>query len=340
MFTIAVDVMGGDLGPRVAFKACKKILRSHSDLHLIITLTADVLTEAEQYFSRHQSRVELIICDSFIAMSDQPARVLRHGKSSTMATALKQVKEQNAQGIISVGNTGALMVLSRSILGTMQGVSRPALATQLPTGGKPLLMLDLGANLSSSADQLCEFARLGAAWCKTRGERSPKVGLLNIGQEESKGTEEVQQAGQLLSDTMGQYYVGFREGDSIYSGDLDVLACDGFSGNVALKTSEGLAGWVSKELSRVFDQSPAAWLLRPIWRQLLKRVLKRFTSTRYAGALLLGVDGIVVKTHGKSDEIAFYAAMNYLLEQTRQVDLSQVKAELIRLAPKDSATAL
>lgn len=340
MFTIAVDVMGGDLGPRVAFKACKKILRSHSDLRLVITLTADFSAEAEQHFSRYLSRVELVVCDSFVSMSDQPARVLRHGKSSTMAIALRRVGEQSAQGVISVGNTGALMVLSRSVLGTMQGVSRPALATQLPTGGKPLLMLDLGANLSSSADQLCEFARLGAAWCKTRGERHPKVALLNIGQEESKGTEAVRLAGQLLGSSLSQHYVGFREGDSIYSGDLDVLACDGFSGNVALKASEGLAGWVSKELERVFDQSPIAWLIKPLWRQMLKRVLKRFTSTRYAGALLLGVNGIVVKTHGKSDEVAFYAAMNYMLEQIRRVDLCQVKAELVRLSPGDSGSSL
>jgi len=266
-------------------------------------------------------------------MHDQPASALRRGKSSTMATALRQVHEGKAEGVISVGNTGALMALSRSILKTINGVSRPALATQLPTGGKPLLMLDLGANLSSSSEQLCEFASLGAGWCKAQGVTVPKVGLLNIGQEESKGTQEVQLANQHLQEVMPRYYAGFREGDSIYSGDLDVLACDGFSGNVALKTSEGLAGWVTLELISVFDRSRWSWLLRPLWIQLLKGVLKRFTSTRYAGALLLGVNGIVVKTHGKSDDIAFYAAMNYLLEQIRVVDLNQLRAELVRLKP-------
>ena len=335
MFTIAVDVMGGDLGPRVAFKACKKILKSNPDLSLILTMTSEFAEGARSYFSRYLQRIQIIECVDFVAMDDQPARVLRHGKQSSMAEAVRQVRDGNAHGVISVGNTGALMVLSRSVLGMVNGISRPALATQIPTRDKPLLMLDLGANLESSAEQLCEFARLGVAWCKAQGERSPQVGVLNIGQEASKGTTEVQLAGQRLTQQMSQYYVGFCEGDSIYSGQLDVLACDGFSGNVALKTSEGLAGWVSIELQRVFDRSPIAWLLRPLWLGLLKRVLKRFTSTRYAGALLLGVNGIVVKTHGKSDDIAFAAAMNYLIEQIRVVDLSLLKAELVRLKPSD-----
>jgi len=333
MFTIAVDVMGGDLGPRVAFKACKKILRSNADLSLILSMTSEYVQAASAYLSRYESRISIITSNDFIAMDQQPARVLRYGKQSSMALAVQQVRDGHAQGVISVGNTGALMVLCRSILGTVNSISRPALATQIPTQGKPLLMLDLGANLSSSADQLCEFARLGAAWCKAQGERSPKVAMLNIGQESCKGTAEVQLAGQMLSEQMGQYYVGYREGDSIYRGELDVLACDGFSGNVALKTSEGLAGWVSIELARVFDQSSWSWLLKPLWASVLKGVLKRFTSTRYAGALLLGVNGIVVKTHGKSDEIAFLAAMNYLIEQLRVVDLNLLRAELVRLDP-------
>ena len=335
MFTIAVDVMGGDLGPRVAFKACKKILKSNPDLSLILTMTSEFAEDARSYFSRYLQRIQIIECVDFVAMDDQPARVLRHGKQSSMAMAVQQVKDGHAAGVISVGNTGALMVLSRSILGTVNGISRPALATQIPTRDKPLLMLDLGANLESSADQLCEFARLGAAWCKAQGQRSPKVGVLNIGQEACKGTTEVQLAGQRLTEQMSQHYVGFCEGDSIYSGELDVLACDGFSGNVALKTSEGLAGWVVIELSRVFDRSPLSWVLKPLWASLLRGVLKRFTSTSYAGALLLGVNGIVVKTHGKSDETAFAAAMNYLIDQTRVVDLNLLRAELVRLDPAE-----
>jgi len=333
MFTIAVDVMGGDLGPRVAFKACKKILKSQPDLSLILTLTADVEPDARLYLSRYQNRIDFLVCDSFISMEDPPAQVLRRGKTSTMAMAVQQVQQGAAQGIISVGNTGALMVLSRFMLGTLDGISRPALATEIPTRDKPLLMLDLGANLASSADQLCEFARLGAAWSRTHGVSTPKVGLLNIGQEPCKGTEEVQRAGQQLHASMAPYYVGFREGDSIYSGELDVLACDGFSGNVALKTSEGLAGWVAIELSRVFDRSRWSWLLRPLWAGVFKGVLRRFTSASYAGALLLGVNGLVVKTHGKSDDVAFYAAMKYLIDQLRVVDLNLLRAELVRLKP-------
>lgn len=333
MFTIAVDVMGGDLGPRVAFKACKKLLRQQSDLQFILALTAEFEVEAQHYFSRYSSRITLIVCECCVSMHDAPAQTLRSNKKSTMAVAIEQVKAGRAQGLLSVGNTGALMVLARSILGTLHCISRPALATQLNTRGKPLLMLDLGANLSSDAEQLCEFAHLGIAWCKARGSHSPKVALLNIGREECKGTEEVRSAGQSLCLQMPAYYRGYCEGDDIYSGHLDVIVCDGFSGNVVVKTSEGLAGWFSQEMSMAFSGSRWSWLFGPIWNILINSIRKRFTATRYGGALLLGVNGIVVKTHGKSDDAAFFAALAYLIKQIRRVDLNVLSAELVRLKP-------
>ena len=320
MFTYAVDVMGGDLGPRVAFKACRKFLRFRRDVRLTIAVTADFAREAESWFPSRRSRVRILVCESFIEMDDKPAQMLRKGMSSTMAAVLREFQEGRAQGVLSIGNTGALMVLSRQLLGMYPGMDRPALATMLPTRNKPLLMLDLGANLAVDSTQLVQFACIGAAWSKVLNTVSPKVGLLNVGRESGKGTDCVKEADQLLRAIMPDYYTGFYEGNDLYQGELDVLVTDGFAGNITLKASEGLSNWLLELLQQEFRQH---WLMKWfvwLWLPAVRRIERRVSPARHGGAMLLGVNGVVVKTHGNSDARAFRYALKYLHEKASRFD--------------------
>ena len=331
MFTVAVDVMGGDLGPRVAFQACKKFLKSRPDVHLIVAVTQDFADEAESFFASRKSRVRILPCETQISMQDKPAQMLRQGLKSTMAAVLREHQQGRAQGVLSVGNTGALMVLARHLLGTLPGMDRPALATLLPTRQKPLLMLDLGANLGVSADQLVQFACIGAAWSKVQCAAAPRLGLLNVGRESTKGTDNVRQAAEQLQRIMPDYYVGFYEGDDLYRGELDVLITDGFAGNIALKASEGLSEWLSEQLHSEFRNT---WFLRWLsflWAPAIARIERRISPARHGGALLLGLDGVVVKTHGKSNERAYRHALEYLLQKVERFDKPRLLAELNRL---------
>ncbi|WP_430462484.1 phosphate acyltransferase PlsX [Thalassolituus sp. LLYu03] len=312
--------MGGDLGPRVAFKACRKFLRFRRDVRLTIAVTADFAQEAESWFPPRRSRVSILVCDSFIEMNDKPAQMLRKGLSSTMAAVLREFQEGRAQGVLSIGNTGALMVLSRQLLGMYPGMDRPALATMLPTRNKPLLMLDLGANLSVDSSQLVQFACIGAAWSMVLNTEQPKVGLLNVGRESGKGTDCVKDADQQLRQMMPDIYTGFYEGNDLYQGELDVLVTDGFAGNITLKASEGLSNWLLELLQQEFRQH---WLMKWfawLWLPAVRRIERRVSPARHGGAMLLGVNGVVVKTHGNSDARAFRYALKYLHEKAARFD--------------------
>ncbi|WP_228346724.1 phosphate acyltransferase PlsX [Venatoribacter cucullus] len=317
MFTLAVDVMGGDLGPRVALRACRNLLRQRSDIRLIVAVTAVVAAEAGRLLGR-SARVQLLICSDQVDMNDKPSRVLRGGLNSTMAAAINEVREQRAQAVLSVGNTGALMALSRHLLGTLPGIDRPALATLLPTRGKPLLMLDLGANLSVSSGQLVQFAALGWSWSRLQRGGNPSVGLLNVGREATKGTDCVRNADQQLRALLGDDYHGFCEGDDLYRGELDVLVTDGFAGNIVLKASEGLSEWLLELLQQEFRHHWLRRWLAPLWLLAIRRIEQRISPARHGGALLLGVNGVVIKTHGKSDARAFRHALRYVLQQLEQ----------------------
>ncbi|MFT5260999.1 MAG: glycerol-3-phosphate acyltransferase PlsX, partial [Gammaproteobacteria bacterium] len=251
-FTLAVDAMGGDFGPRVTFQAAQQILAERSDLSIqfyISSLESSWL-DAEvsvASFSKIKSRFHIHYCEQSVEMTDKPSHALRRKQKSTMALALKSIANDEAQACISCGNTGALLALSRYTLSTFIDIDRPAMARDIPTAIKPLLMLDLGANIDVGAEGLYQFAVLGAAWRKAQGMERPRLGVLNIGKEASKGTEEIRLAGQLISELKGIEYVGFVEADELYLGELDVVVCDGFHGNIALKTSEGLLVYVSQQ---------------------------------------------------------------------------------------------
>ena len=333
MFSIAVDVMGGDLGPRVALKACKKLLKQRPDARLIICIVESELNFAIRYL-RSFDRVTCVGCESQIAMSDKPARVLRDGLNSTMAQALREVKEGRAQAVLSAGNTGALMALSMAILGTLNGIDRPALATLLPTRHKPLLMLDLGANLNVPTDLLMQFAALGYCWSARFITPDPKLALLNVGKEVTKGTERIKDCDQRLQAMLGDSYVGFAEGNDIYQGELDVLITDGFVGNVVLKASESLCYWLIEQMHTGFKRHWLRRFLMPLWWRAVNHIEARMSPARNSGALMLGVDGIVVKTHGSSDNRTFLHALNYVSQQAEAFDKPALEQALHELQEK------
>ena len=329
-FTLAVDAMGGDLGPRVTFKATQQILAERSDLsiHFYVASTESTWLDAEInssfYSIEIKSRFHVHYCEQSVEMTDKPSHALRRKQKSSMALALKSVASNESQACVSCGNSGALLALSRYILSTFIDIDRPAMARDIPTARKPLLMLDLGANIDVGADGLYQFAVLGAAWRKAQGLENPSLGLLNVGKEASKGTEEIRLAGQLISDIAGIDYVGFVEADELYKGELDVVVCDGFHGNIALKTSEGLLAFVSQQFDLMLSSNLSGRILSFFTNPIVERFKRQLNPVTHSGALLLGVNGLVVKGHGNSDQEAFYQTICYALTQAESGSPSRI----------------
>lgn len=329
--------MGGDLGPRVTFQAVQQILAERSDLSIQFYISSSEsswldLEISKSYFSALKSRFYIHYCEQSVDMSDKPSHALRRKQKSTMALALKSIANNETQACVSCGNTGALLALSRYTLSTYIDVDRPAMARDIPTAAKPLLMLDLGANIDVGADGLYQFAVLSAAWRKAQGIDKPKLGLLNIGKEASKGTEEIRLAGQMISELEGIDYVGFVEADELYQGKLDIVVCDGFHGNVALKTSEGLLVHVSEQFSIMLQSSLVGKILAFLANPIIERFKRQLDPVMHSGALLLGINGLVVKSHGKSDQEAFYQSMRYALSEVESGASQRLLDELDRLS--------
>ena len=336
-FTLAVDAMGGDLGPRVTFEAAQQILVERSDLSIQFYISSSESTwlDAEtssDSFSKILPRFHIHYCDQFVAMDDKPSYALRRKQTSTMAMAMKSVAVGDAGGCVSSGNSGALLAFSRYILSTFIDIDRPAMARDIPTADKSLLMLDLGANINVSAEILCQFAILSSAWRKSQGIKQPKLGLLNIGKEPGKGTEEIRLADQLISDIKGIEYVGFVEADEIYQGELDIVVCDGFHGNVALKTSEGLLVHISEQFDIMLKSSFLGRVLSLFTHRIIERFKRQLNPVMHSGALLLGVNGLVIKSHGKSDKEAFYHSLRYALSELELGSLERLPIELDKLS--------
>lgn len=329
--------MGGDLGPRVTFQAVQQILAERSDLSIQFYISSSESSWldreiSESYFSVLNSRFHIHYCEQSVDMSDKPSHALRRKQKSTMALALKSIANNETQACVSSGNTGALLALSRYTLSTYIDVDRPAMARDIPTAAKPLLMLDLGANIDVGADGLYQFAVLSAAWRKAQGIEKPKLGLLNIGKEASKGTEEIRLAGQMISELEGIDYVGFVEADELYQGQLDIVVCDGFHGNVALKTSEGLLAHVSEQFDIMLQSSLLGKVLAFLASPIIERFKRQLDPVMHSGALLLGINGLVVKSHGKSDREAFYQSMRYALAEVESGASQRLLDELDRLS--------
>ena len=316
--TIAVDAMGGDHGPSVIVPAVVRVLRDHAKVKFI--LVGDEAKLRHELTRCHAMTSENLVihhASQMVEMDEPPAQALRNKKDSSMRVALNLVKGGEAQACVSAGNTGALMATARFVLKTIPGIDRPAISTWLPTIKGSTQVLDLGANIDCSDEQLFQFAVMGSVLAQARGIERPCIGLLNIGQEEIKGNEQVRAASRHLIDTPTLNYMGFVEGDDIYKGTADVIVCDGFVGNIALKTSEGLARMTAKIIRDAFNATWWTRCLAVVVAPVLKRAAKRLDPRLYNGASLVGLRGIVIKSHGGADMVAF---ANALREASREID--------------------
>lgn len=310
--------MGGDSGPRCIIPAIARSLQMTPDLQVILVGASDPVARLCQQYRLPPERFRLIPTTEVILADDPPARVLRGKKDASMRVAIEQVRDGHADGCLSAGNTGALMVLSRALLGTLEGIERPAIMAALPVAGRSCFVLDLGANVDCSARQLFEFAVMGSeAAGEISGIDRPRVGLLNIGGEINKGSQTVREAARLLRDTELLNYIGHVEGDGLFRGDADVVVCDGFVGNVVLKASEGLAGYLQGEIRNALGASLLLRCLAPLLRGALQPMIRRHDPRCYNGASLLGLNGVVVKSHGNADEKAFCAAIQQAVQVSR-----------------------
>jgi len=309
---IAIDAMGGDHGPSVTIPACLQVLGQHPAVQLILVGDTAVLQPILiAHSANKQPRLTLCHASQCVAMDELPSHALRNKKDSSMRVAMNLVKEGKAHACVSAGNTGALMAIARYVLKTLPGIDRPAIISTFPTvTGKHVRMLDLGANVDSSAEDLFQFAVMGAVLVSAVDNiPHPKVCLLNIGEEEMKGNEQVKQTAQLLTNFKAINYTGYIEADAIYRGDADVIVCDGFVGNVALKATEGVAVLIKKLLKEAFSKNLLTRLLAWIASPVLKSLGKRIDPANYNGATLLGLQGIVIKSHGSARVHAFAHAV-------------------------------
>lgn len=326
---IAVDAMGGDHGPKVTVPAALKVLEQHPDLKLILVGQQEVLGPlvAHQNFG---SRLEIQHASETISMDESIAVALRNKKDSSMRVAINLVKEGRAKACVSAGNTGALMATARFVLKTLPGIDRPAIMTALPTcSGKWVRILDLGANVDSTAEQLYQFAVMGSV-AASAVENNPKpcVGLLNIGEEEMKGNEVVKKTAELLSQNAAVNYIGYVEGDAVFKGEVDVVVCDGFVGNIMLKAIEGMSKLIGKYVKEEFNRSWLTKFMALICYPVLKRLRRRVDPRRYNGASLLGLRGIVIKSHGSADRIAFAVAIEQAVIQVNKNVPQLIHAQL------------
>ncbi len=316
--TIALDAIGGDHGPSVTVPAAISVLRENNALNLILVGNNEVLQHAVQQHAGDTvaDRLSIHHASQRVEMDELPSQALRGKKDSSMRVAIDLVKKGQAQACVSAGNTGALMATARFVLKTLPGIDRPAIISALPTITGHTHMLDLGANVDSCADHLFQFAVMGSILTRAVDNiENPTVGLLNIGEEEIKGNERIKEAGRLL-DASDINYVGFIEGDDIYKGSVNVVVCDGFDGNVALKTSEGLARMISHYMKQEFMRTPLTRLAGLIARPILKAFRNRIDPGRYNGATLIGLNGIVIKSHGGADAAAFATAIREAVIET------------------------
>ncbi len=338
---IAVDAMSGDSGPGTVVRALGSLVKSYPDVqfHLVgdeavlgPELSRSGLKESPQILVRHASQV--------IGMDEAPSQALRGKRDSSMHVAVGMLRDGQADAVVSAGNTGALMAMGKVFLRTIPGIDRPAIAAFLPTASGRVLVLDLGANVDCHPEHLLQFAVMGSIlFQQVTGGEKPRVGLLNIGSEEIKGNEQVKAAGALLRRSHLNF-VGNVEGSQIYRGVCDVLVCDGFVGNVFLKTSEGLAAMVRQELRASYARGLYGRLAYLVNRPILQNLRRRLDSRQYNGATLLGLNGIIIKSHGNADGFAFACAVEVAISEARHrltLEIAKVVQEGLAQAVPDSA---
>lgn len=330
--TVAIDCMGGDYGPVVTVPAALAFVRKHGDVHAILVgITDEILPFL---VNGENSRVTIRHASEVVAMDESPALAIRNKKDSSMRVAIDLVKSGEADACVSAGNTGALMAISRFVLKMLPGIDRPAICAVLPTITGHVHVLDLGANVDCSPEHLLQFGIMGASLVAAieHKDRPPSVGILNIGEEDIKGNEVVKRAAELLKES-GLNFVGNIEGDGLYKGEAEVIVCDGFVGNVALKASEGLAQMLATFLRQEFGRNWLTKLSALVALPVLKHFKHRVDHRRYNGASLLGLKGIVVKSHGSADSYSFGNALERAAETVRSGVLARITERVAKQQP-------
>ena len=327
--TIAIDAMGGDHGPHVTVPAALNALNADNRLNVVLVGLEDaILAELKAHKASTSPRLRIHHSAEVVLMDESPQSALKNKKDSSMRVSINLVKSGEAHACVSAGNTGALMATARYVLKMLPGIDRPAIASALPSEKGNTYMLDLGANADCTAEHLLQFAVMGAMLVScVEHKPNPTVGLLNIGSEDIKGNEVVKQAAELLRASHLNFY-GNVEGDDIFKGTTDLVVCDGFVGNVALKTTEGLAHMMGKFLTQEFKKSWLTKIMALGAMPVLKAFKKRLDPRLYNGASFLGLRGIVVKSHGGADAVAFYNAIHVAIEEARSGVLHRITQQL------------
>jgi phosphate acyltransferase len=329
---IALDAMGGDFGPSEIVPAALSILKEHTNLSLILVGKEDaVLKELNKHNSDDRDRIKIIHAPEVVEMHEAPSHALRNKKESSMRLAIEQVRDGHAAACVSAGNTGALMATSRFVLKMLPGMDRPAICTILPGTHGHTHVLDLGANVDSSSEQLFQFAIMGAQLTSAvENKENPTIGLLNVGEEDIKGNDRVKQAANLLEESHLNY-IGFVEGTDLYTGNVDVIVCDGFVGNIALKASEGLAEFLRHHATEQFKSTLYSKFAALIAMPVLKALKRKIDPKNYNGASLLGLRGIVVKSHGGADRVSFATAIEEAIIEVEKNVPEKINAKLEQL---------
>lgn len=332
---ISIDAMGGDHAPASVIEGAAIAYRKQPSRKFIFFGDEAKIAPLLEKYTELKAASRIHHTEEFVPMHEKPSLALRRGKNTSMRLAIEAVQDKQAGGVVSAGNTGAFMAMSKMIFKTLPGITRPAIAGIMPNRHHDVVMLDLGANVYSDAHELFEFALMGDAYARAvLGRERPKIGLLNIGSEDMKGHEEVRGAANILREAASTLnFIGFVEGDDITNGDVDVVVTDGFSGNIALKSSEGVALFFYRQLRDAMGSSLAGKLAYLIAKPAFKQLRLKVDPRRYNGAMFLGLNSIAVKSHGGADGKAFANAIKVAYELINANVNEKISQELSRLAP-------
>ncbi|MFZ4541099.1 MAG: phosphate acyltransferase PlsX [Rickettsiales bacterium] len=339
---IAIDAMGGDKAPEAIIQGARRVLKEFPSARFIFFGREPVIAPLIERHRPLAKASRVVHAETVIAMDEKPSVALRQGRESSMRAAINAVAEGKACAMVSAGNTGALMAMAKIVLRTLPGIHRPAITATVPSRHRPVVLLDMGANLECTAEYLVQFAVMGDAYARAvLGMAAPRIGLLNVGSEEMKGHDEVKEAHQMLRS--GKYpieYHGFVEGNDILEGTTDVVVTDGFTGNIALKTAEGASRLIYGALKSAFERSTMAKFGYLLARPALRLALKKFDPRKLNGAILLGLNGIVVKSHGGADGKSFANAIKVAISMVDNHVNEKILAELSRVKADNSSVVV
>lgn len=339
---IAIDAMGGDKAPEAVIQGARHVLKEFPNTRFIFYGRAPVIAPLIARNRQLARASEVVHAATVIAMDEKPSVALRQGRDSSMRAAIDAVKDKKACAMVSAGNTGALMATAKVVLKTLPGIFRPAITATVPSFHNPVVLLDMGANLECTAEYLVQFAMMGDAYARAvMGHAAPRIGLLNVGSEEMKGHEEVKEAHAMLRS--GKYpveYHGFVEGNDILEGTTNVVVTDGFTGNIALKTAEGASRLIYTTMKSAFERSTMAKIGYLFARPALRLAMKRFDPRKLNGAIMLGINGIVVKSHGGADAKSFANAIKVAISMAENNVNEKILAELARVKAEKETTVV